>query len=102
VFSASLFVVIRGVFGTDLMARSRPESERLLPTKVLRTIGDATLGVFGLHLMMIEFSLELPWIGGEHIASSSIQLIARISFIVIVTFAVVVPLRRVPVLGRVL
>ena len=102
VFAASLFVSIRAVFGTDLVVRSRPERERWVPTTVLRTLGDATLGVFGLHLMLIELSLELPWIGGEHVASSSIQLVARISFIVVVTFAVVVPLRRAPVLGRVL
>lgn len=52
--------------------------------------------------MMIEFSLELPWIGGEHIASSSVQLLVRIATVVLMTFAIVVPLRRLPVLGRVL
>lgn len=76
----------------------RPRLERLG-----RTLGDATLGVFALHFAIISLVVEtFPVIGGEPAASSSEQLVARVATVIVVTYAIVLVLRRVPVVRRVL
>jgi surface polysaccharide O-acyltransferase-like enzyme len=71
-------------------------------SRVGRLLGDAVLGVFALHLAVIALSWRVPVIGGAAAATSSPQLLARITFVVVVTYAVVLLLRRVPVVRRVL
>lgn len=67
-----------------------------------RTVGDATLGIFVLHIAVLTLSYHLPLIGGDAPAQSLRELIGRLVFVLATTTALAVIGRRVPVLRRVL
>ena len=67
-----------------------------------RALGDATLGVFVLHLIVWNVMLHLPVLGGENAAGSMPLMLGRVAFVLVTTYAIVLALRRVPVLRRVL
>jgi hypothetical protein len=69
--------------------------------RVGRRLGDATLGVFGAHLLVLEVVLRLPHIGGERGASSVGQLLARCAVVLVGAYAFSLAARRVPLLRRV-
>ncbi|MFB8229011.1 acyltransferase [Cellulosimicrobium sp. NPDC055967] len=67
-----------------------------------RVAGDATLGVFVLHLIVWNLMLALPVLGGAKAAGSAPLMLGRVVFVLVVTYAIVLLLRRVPVVRRVL
>lgn len=66
-----------------------------------RTLGDATLGIFGVHLAVLYASYNLPLIGGDAPAQTVQELIGRIVFVVVVSVAIALVCRRIPVVRRV-
>ncbi|KGN40903.1 hypothetical protein [Knoellia aerolata] len=67
-----------------------------------RKLGDATLGVFALHLTVLYVVLELPWIGGTAVSPTGAEMLARVLVVFVATYAVVLVLRRVPVVRALL
>lgn len=73
------------------------------PARLGRTLGDATLGVFALHIAVLTIVVqEVPVIGGDWAATSSEQMVARVATVIVVTYAIVLVLRRVPGVRRIL
>ena len=65
------------------------------------TLGAATLGVFALHLGLVQVSWRLPVVGGDPAVTSSELLVARWLVVLVTSFAVTLVLRRVPVVRQV-
>lgn len=63
-------------------------------------IGAATMGIFGLHFLVIVIGNDHEWFGPA--ATTWPLLLARIATVAVLTTAVVLLLRRVPVVNRVL
>ena len=99
VYSAALFLVFQSAIrpGGVLSALCRP-----LPSKVGRVLGDATLGVFALHLTILRWVFEWPVIGGTLAAPGTEILLARIGVVLVLTYVIVLVLRRLPGFRRIL
>ena len=99
VYAVLVFLVVKSVVRPDgaLGALAAPRA-----AAAGRVLGDATLGVFVLHLMVWNLMLSLPALGGEKAADSVPQMLGRVAFVLVVTYAVVLLLRRLPVVRRVL
>jgi len=96
-FAALVFLVAQGLVrpGGVLGGLSRPG-----PARVGRLLGEATLGVFALHLAVLFVSYDLPVVGGNPAASTVLELVGRTGLVVVVTFLLVLLLRRIPVVRR--
>lgn len=96
-YSVALYLLAQGLIrrGGLLERLRRPPAEH-----AGRTLGDATLGVFVLHLTVLLWVFEWPVIGGEHAAGDTAVLLARILVVLVVTYLVVLVLRRVPGIRR--
>ena len=68
-------------------------SRRLM--RVVGPVGGATLGIFGLHLGVLQLFIEWNWFGPGP-SPTPFHLIARYVAAMLVTIAVVIPLRNVP------
>ncbi|MCO7274290.1 acyltransferase [Cellulosimicrobium cellulans] len=97
-YAVLVYLVVKSVVrpGGALGTLARP---RVAATG--RVLGDATLGVFVLHLMVWNLMLSLPVVGGDEAAGSVPQMLGRVAFVLVVTYAIVLLLRRVPVVRRV-
>ena len=68
--------------------------------RVVNPLGLATLGIFGLHLAVLQLLIEWEWFGPG--PTSAPLLIARYAAALAITVAIVLPLRRVPYIRAVL
>lgn len=67
-----------------------------------RLLGDATLGIYGLHLTILYF-VQQAGIGGERLWSHTTHdLLLRLAVVLVATWAIVLVLRRIPVVRAVL
>lgn len=66
-----------------------------------RRLGEATLGVYGVHLLVRNAVLALPGIGGNNVASSPAQLVARCVVVLLVAYLIALMAHRVPYMRRV-
>lgn len=66
-----------------------------------RQLGATTLGVYGVHLLIRNGLLHLPGIGGPAAAGSLLELLARCGVVLVLSYAVALLLRRVPLLKQV-
>jgi surface polysaccharide O-acyltransferase-like enzyme len=98
-FAVLVFLVVQGMVrrGSVLGGLARPR-----PARLGRLLGEATLGVFALHLAVLFVSYDLPVVGGNAAASTVVELVGRTGLVVVVTFVIVLVLRRIPVVRRVL
>ena len=100
VFAVAVYLAFQGLIATDgpLRALCRPASVR-----IGRLLGDATLGVYGLHFMVIVIAYHLR-IGGPKGAPAPTTHgeLLRLLVVLLVTWPAVLVLRRVPVLRRVM
>lgn len=71
------------------------------PALAGRSLGDATLGVFAVHLLVFEAVLRLPGIGGPTNAGSVTELVARCLFVLVGAYLVSLVATRVPLVRRV-
>jgi surface polysaccharide O-acyltransferase-like enzyme len=69
--------------------------------RVARRLGDATLGVFASHLLVLEVVLRLPVIGGPRGADSVGQLLARCVVVLLGAYVLALVASRLPLLRRV-
>lgn len=104
-YSLTVLAVALAVF---LLGRSliRPDGplRRLTapgPARVGRRLGDATLGVFASHLLVLEVVLRLPWVGGTRWADSVPQLVVRILAVFVGAYLVALLGSRLPWVRRV-
>lgn len=65
-----------------------------------RKLGDSTLGVFVVHLLVLQFVLNLPFIGGDRAAASVPQLLARYVAVFFGAYLLSLLGNRLPVLRR--
>lgn len=61
-----------------------------------RLLGDATLGVFALHLTVLYVVLRLPGIGGAAASPSGSEMLARVVLVLVTTYVLVLTGRRIP------
>lgn len=104
-YSPILIVIAISVF---LLARALVRPGGLLkrltgprPTRIGRRLGDATLGVFAVHLLVIKLMYELPKVGGDQAAGSVAQLLARCAFVFVIAYVVSLTAARIPIIRRV-
>lgn len=98
-FACCVFLAFQGLLAPNgpLRFATGPRSVR-----IGRLFGDATLGVFALHLTVLYF-VQKADIGGPDLASPTAHdLVLRLSVVLLVTWAIVLPLRRVPVVRALL
>lgn len=90
VIAASMFVFVNSLL---------PGEVATIPRRVLRTLSDATFGVYLVHFALLIAVRSVPWLADA--ATTSVQSAFLVWLIVVLlSFAVVVPLRRVPVVRR--
>ena len=104
-YSPVLVVIVISVF---LTARAIIRPDGLLgglcrrsPYRLARHLGDATLGVFGVHLLVLEGVLRLPKVGGARAAVSVPELLVRCALILFIAYLVSLIARRIPLVRRV-
>jgi surface polysaccharide O-acyltransferase-like enzyme len=68
--------------------------------RVVDELGAATLGIFALHLAILQLAIEWEWFGPA--ATTAPLLLARYAAVAALTIAIVLPLRRVPYVRGVL
>ena len=71
------------------------------PALAGRRLGGSTLGVFAVHLLVLQAVLRMPAIGGESAATSVAQLLARCLTVFAVAYLISLLAARVPYLRRV-
>ncbi|WP_158564276.1 acyltransferase [Jiangella anatolica] len=97
-YSIAVFLLAQALIrpGALLGVLARPR-----PAALGRLLGDATLGVFALHLAVLGVIVDERWIGDDVAAASVLQLLLRIGAVLALTYVIVLVARRVPVLRRV-
>lgn len=98
-YAIGLFLLGQAVIRPDGVLRILA-GDRL--ARLGRVLADATLGVFAVHIAVLNLVWRLPLVGGEPAVASSLHLVARVAAVVVLSYAVVLPLRRVPVVRRVI
>lgn len=99
VFAVAVYLAAQSLVHPQgaLRVLTRPRLARLG-----RTLGDATLGVYGLHLTVL-LAVQRAGIGGEgRLSPSTTDLLLRLGLVLAVTWALVLLLRRVPLVRSVL
>jgi surface polysaccharide O-acyltransferase-like enzyme len=71
------------------------------PATAGRRLGDSTLGVFAVHLLVLEAVLAMPVIGGADAAGSVSELLARCVFVFVVSYLIALVAARIPGVRRV-
>lgn len=66
-----------------------------------RRLGGSTLGVYGVHQLVLAVAERAPLIGGGPLASSPAELVARAVVVVVLSYAFALTAARVPLLNRV-
>ena len=69
--------------------------------RVVGRLGAATLGIFALHLAILQLMIEWEWFGAGATSTPAL-LVARYAAAVAITVTIVLPLRRVPYVRAVL
>lgn len=98
VVTVAVFLVARGLVRRDGLLRYLSQGG---PARIGRRLGDATLGVFAAHLLVLEVVLRLPVIGGDRGADSVGQLVARCAVVLLGAYVFSLLAARVPGLRRV-
>jgi len=98
-YSVIVFVVAHALMAPDGVLRRLAEPAA---ARVGRFLGDATLGLFGFHMTVIAVMTATGVLGVDEPAPDLGTLLLRVLVVVVVSAAVVLPLRRVPQLRRVL
>ncbi|WP_156253136.1 acyltransferase [Pseudactinotalea terrae] len=98
-YSIGVFLVAHGLLAPDGALRSLLEPPAMT---VGRELGAATMGIFGFHMTVLAVLTATGWLGGDEPAPDLTTLLLRVLVVVVATLAVVLPLRRVPVITRVL
>ncbi|GAB2611300.1 acyltransferase [Pseudactinotalea suaedae] len=98
-YSIGVFLLAHGLLAPDGALRSllRPPA-----MTIGNEVGGATMGIFGFHMSVIAVLEATAWLGGNEPAPDLATLFLRLLVVVAATLAVVLPLRRVPVVRRVL
>jgi surface polysaccharide O-acyltransferase-like enzyme len=71
------------------------------PTRVGRRLGDATLGVFAVHQLVLDAIVALPGIGGEQAADSAPELVLRCVLVIVGAYVIALAAARIPLLRRI-
>lgn len=98
-YTIGVFLLAHALLAPDgaLGVLSRPPA-----VAVGNELGSATLGVFGFHMTVLAVLTATGFLGVDEPADDVLTLLARVAVVVVVSYAVVLPLRRVPVVRRVL
>ncbi len=99
VYACLVFLVFQGLFQPDgpLRFATRPTAVRLG-----RLLGDATLGVFALHLTVLLAVQRWHWFSDERAVATTHDLLLQVAVVAVATYAIVLLLRRIPFVRGVL
>lgn len=97
-YAITIFLLAQGLIrpGSLLGPLARPRTASLG-----RLLGDATMGVFALHLAVLGVVVGEQWIGNDLAAASVAELLLRIAVVLVATYAIVLVARLIPGLRRV-
>jgi surface polysaccharide O-acyltransferase-like enzyme len=99
VYSVLVYLAFRALVRPEGLLRSLTRGR---PARIARVMGDATLGVFGLHLTVLLVAQSHVY-GDDGLAlSGTLRMGVRLLFVWAVTYAIVLLLRRVPFVRAVL
>lgn len=92
-----------------LVAQSLIRPHRLLGfltgprlTRIGRELGDATLGVFALHIAILMLVMRYaPIVGGVPALTSTMMMLSRYLVVLVITYTIVLLVRRIPVVREV-
>lgn len=92
-FAVGTFLVIRAAVrpGGLLRGLTTPGSARWG-----RRLGDLTLGVFAVHIAVLELSYRVPGLAGDPVAQGMVELIGRTVVVVVASYVVAFGMSRVP------
>lgn len=99
VYSLLVFLIVKsvvrpsGLFG--MLTRGRT-------ARVFRVLGDATLGVFALHLTIVLLVQDHVWAADGQASAGTIRMFVRLALVWGITYGIVLALRRVPFVRAVL
>ncbi len=93
VFACLVYLAFQGMLspGGPLRAATRPAA-----VKAGRLLGDATLGVFALHLTVLYYVQKAEIGGPQKWSPTTLDMLLRLVVVLAVTWAVVLLLRRIP------
>lgn len=105
-FGLSVHLYAMAIF---LVAQSVIRPHRLLGfltgprlTRIGRELGDATLGVFALHIAVLMLVMRYaPIVGGTPALTSTVMMVARYLVVLVSTYTIVLLVRRTPVIRAV-
>lgn len=100
--TVTLLTVLVFLVGRAALPRhgSRQRPTRATPRRVVNELGAATLGIFALHLAILQLMIE--WESFGPAATAAPLLLLRYAAVLALTIAIVLPLRRVPYIRAVL
>lgn len=90
VLAIALFVLVNSVFRRDAGARA---------ARVLVALSDATFGVYLIHFVLLILVRSLPWLSSAATTSVPTGILVWV-IVVVLSFAIVIPLRRVPLVRK--
>lgn len=99
VYTVLIFLIIRSC------SIFQKENKSLIGKKIHNLIvklGEGTLGVFVLHLIVLAVLLRQDWFGFNPVSTSITQLLTRVAVVYFGTYTLVLLMRRVPMLRTVL
>ncbi|MBT2494590.1 acyltransferase family protein [Microbacterium oxydans] len=91
VIALTLFVFVNSLFSGDVGTGAG---------RVIRTLSEATFGVYLVHFALLIAVRSVPWFA-DAATTSVVSAVLVWLIVVVLSFALVVPLRRVPVIGRI-
>lgn len=97
VTAVSVFLTVRALIRPDGLLRVLC---RRSPSRLARHLADATLGVFGVHLLVLEGVLRIPKVGGPRAAGSVPELLVRCVLVLVIAYLVSLIARRIPLVRR--
>lgn len=105
-FGLSVHLYAMAIF---LVAQSLIRPHRLLGfltgprlTRIGRELGDATLGVFALHIAILMLVMRYaPIVGGTPAVTSTVMMLSRYLVVLVLTYTIVLVMRRIPVVRTV-
>ncbi|WP_244193815.1 acyltransferase [Bordetella genomosp. 12] len=98
-FTISAFLIIKSLPFVRTQAQCRVGARF---AQVIGKLGEGTLGVFAMHLIVLAVLLRQEWFGRSPVSHSIMQLLARIVIVYVLTYAIVLALRQAPALRRLL
>lgn len=98
-YSIGVFLLAHGLLAPDGVLRGLLRGRAMA---IGAAIGGATMGIFGFHMTVLAVLNATGWLGGDEPAPDLVTLVLRVTIVIVATLAVVLPLKKVPVIRQVM